>query len=386
MSEIHVLHLIDGLTFGGAETLLRDLAAGQEKRGYRVTVGYSTPGPFVQELENKGLRLIHIPRLGLVDPFFLLRMVRLMRSDPPQVVHTHLFKSDFHGRLAARLAGVPVVISTLHNNDVWANNFFMGRTYGATSRWADRLIAVSSEVKAFHLEKTAVPEGKVLVIENGVDVAAFDGYEKQAQAIRAEFGISPNASVLGIIGRLKPQKDLPTFLQAAVEILRARPDTRFLVVGDGPLLPELQAQAQALGLLPALVFTGMRKDVPAILASIDILVLSSLWEGLPVILLEAMAAARPVVSTAVDGIRGVALPEETALLVPTSSPSALAQACLQLIGDPQRARQMGAAGRGRVLENYSLDAMINRISALYVELLNAKGIATDSIHPLSLRG
>jgi glycosyltransferase involved in cell wall biosynthesis len=280
---------------------------------------------------------------------------------------------------------VPVVISTLHNNDVWANNFLMGRTYGATARWADRLIAVSTEVKAFHLEKTAVPEEKVLVIENGVDVAAFDGYEKQAQVIRAEFGISPNAPVLGIIGRLKPQKDLPTFLQAAVEILRARPDTRFLVVGDGPLQPELQAQAQALGLFPALVFTGMRKDVPAILASIDILVLSSLWEGLPVILLEAMAAARPVVSTAVDGIRGVALPDETALLVPTSSPSALAQACLQLIGDPQRARQMGTVGRGRVLENYSLDAMINRISALYIELLNAKGIATDSIHAVEWR-
>ena len=378
MNEIHVLHLIDGLTFGGAETLLRDLAAGQEKRGYRVTVGYSTPGPFVQELQNKGLKLKRIPRLALVDPVFMFRMIRLMRADPPQVVHTHLFKSDFHGRLAARLAGTPVVVSTLHNNDVWANYWLPAHLYGATARWADRLIAVSAEVKAFHLQKTGVPESKVTVIENGVDVSAFDGYEEKAAAIRREFGVAPGAPVVGIIGRLKPQKDLPTFLRAAAEILRERPDARFLAVGDGPLRAELEEQARSLGLFPALVFTGMRKDVAAILAAIDILALSSLWEGLPVILLEGMAAARPVVSTAVDGITGVVLPNETAFLTPVSAPSELAQACLRLIRDPQLARRMGEAGRRRVLERYSLDVMIDRISALYQELLRAKGVPVSS--------
>jgi glycosyltransferase involved in cell wall biosynthesis len=374
MSEIHVLHLIDGLTFGGAETLLRDVAAGLEKRGYRITVGYSTPGPFVQELANKGLTLKHIPRMGLIDPIFMLRMARLMRSDPPQIVHTHLFKSDFHGRLAARLAGVPVVVSTLHNNDSWANNWLLGHIYGATARWADRLIAVSSEVKAFHLKKTGVPSEKVQVIENGVDVAAFAGHEAEAGKIRQEFGITPDAPVMGIIGRLKPQKDLPTFLLAATEILREQPDARFLVVGDGPLRAELEELAKQLGLLPSLIFTGMRKDIPAILASSNILVLSSLWEGLPVILLEGMAAARPVVSTAVDGITGVAIPDKTALLTPPSAPAELAQACLKLIRNPQLAESMGNAGRERVLEYYSLDVMIDHISALYVDLLLSKGM------------
>jgi glycosyltransferase involved in cell wall biosynthesis len=146
------------------------------------------------------------------------------------------------------------------------------------------------------------------------------------------------------------------------------------VVGDGPLRAELEQQAQALGLFPALIFTGMRKDVAAILASVNILVLSSLWEGLPVILLEGMAAARPVVSTAVDGITGVAIPDETAFLTPTGAPLELAQACLKLIRDPQLGQRMGQAGRQRVLTHYSLDVMIDRISALYLELLRAKGI------------
>jgi glycosyltransferase involved in cell wall biosynthesis len=381
MNNIHILHLIDGLTFGGAETLLRDLAAGLEKRGYRITVGYSTPGPFVQELENKGLVLKHIPRMGLVDPFFMLRMVRLMRSDPPQIVHTHLFKSDFHGRLAARLAGVPVVVSTLHNNDSWANYWLPGHLYGATARWADRLIAVSSEVKTYHQNKTGVSPEKMLVIENGVDVSAFADREAEAKNIRNEFGIASEAPLLGIIGRLKPQKDLPTFLLAAKEILCEQPDVRFLVVGDGPLRVELEEQAEKLGLFPALIFTGMRKDIPAILASLNILVISSLWEGLPVILLEGMAAARPAVSTAVDGILGVAIQNETAILTAPGVPSELAQACLKLIRNPQLAQRMGRAGYERAVSQYSLSAMIDHISALYVELLLAKGIA-----PIGLKG
>lgn len=366
---IHVLHLIDGLTFGGAETLLRDLASGLEKRGYRITVGYSTPGPFVEELENKGLTLKHIPRLAMVDPIFLVRMFRMMRLDPPQIVHTHLFKSDFHGRLAARLAGVPIVISTLHNNDSWAKYWLLGNVYGFTARFADQLVAVSPEVREYHIKKTGVPANKVMVIENGVDVSAFSGYEKEAHLIRTEFGISDTAPLFGIIGRLKPQKDIPTFLKAAVEILNQEPDARFLVVGDGPLSDELKIQAETLGLFPSLIFTGMRKDIPAIMKAIDVLVLSSLWEGLPVILLEAMAAAKPVVSTSVDGVKGVVIPNETALLVDTSSPSALSDACVRLAREPNLRLTMGNSGLKRVTDLYSIDAMIDRVSNLYQELL-----------------
>jgi glycosyltransferase involved in cell wall biosynthesis len=297
-----------------------------------------------------------------------------------------LFKSDFHGRLAARFAGVPVVVSTLHNNDSWAKNWLLGHIYGATARFADRLIAVSPEVREYHLNKTGVPASKIMVIENGVDVTAFAGHENGAKDIRTEFGIAPTAPLFGIIGRLKPQKDLPTFLLAAVEILRQQNDARFLVVGDGPLQVELEAQAKELGLFPALIFTGMRKDIPTIMKALDVLVLSSLWEGLPVILLEAMAAARPVVATGVDGIRSVVLADESALLVDTSSPSALAQACLKLARDPDLREKMGNAGFKRVADFYSLDAMIDRISNLYIELLRDRGLGEFVPDAVVVRG
>ena len=374
MEKIHIFHMIDGLTFGGAETLLRDLASGLEDRGYRITVGYSTPGPFVQELANKNLKLIRISRFGLVDPFFMMKMIKLWRADPPQVVHTHLFKSDFHGRLAARLAGVPVVVSTLHNNDTWANNRLMGHLYGATAMWADQLIAVSPEVKEFHRSKTGVPEEKILVINNGVNVRAFSGYEEQAKQIRVEFGIAESAPLFGIVGRLKPQKNVAMFLLAAAEIIKLQPEARFLIVGDGPLQSDLELQTKNLGISSSVIFAGMRKDVPAILNALDVLVLSSLWEGLPVILLEAMAASLPVVSTIVDGVVGVVQPDVTTLLVPTSDHKALANACLRLARDPDLREKMGQAGLQRVSEYYSLDHMIDLVSSLYTELLTKKGL------------
>jgi glycosyltransferase involved in cell wall biosynthesis len=141
------------------------------------------------------------------------------------------------------------------------------------------------------------------------------------------------------------------------------------------LREELEAQAKALGLFPAVIFTGMRKDIPDILNALDVLVLSSLWEGLPVILLEAMAAARPIVSTAVDGVQGVLIPNETALLVKTQRPDELANACLILADDPQLRSRLGMAGFRRVSEFYSIDSMINRISDLYQELLRDCGLA-----------
>lgn len=375
MKPAHVLHLIDGLNVGGAEVLLRDLTAGLVQRGYRVSVGYSTPGPLVEELRANGIKLTRLPRLARVDPLLMLGMLRLINSDPPQVVHTHLFKSDFHGRLAARLAGVPVVISTLHNADRWAEKWPLGVLYGGSARFADQLIAVSEEVRQYHLQKTAVSAEKLMVINNGVDVGRFNITAAVRQQLRAEFKISTESVLFGVIGRLKPQKDHNTFLDAAALILREVPSARFLVIGDGPLRAELEQRAAVLGLLPALIFTGLRNDIPQLLAALDVLIFSSLWEGLPVTLLEAMAAVKPVVATAVNGIAGVAIEDVTALLVNVADPAALSAACVRLARDPGLRLRLGQAGFRRVSEFYSLETMINQISSLYNDLLFARGLS-----------
>ena len=372
MSGIHVLHLIDGLNLGDAEVLLRDLTVGLVQRGYRVSVGFSTPGPLVNILSESGIPLTRLPRLSRVDPILFSGMFRLIRRDPPQVVHTHLFKSDFHGRLAARLAGVPVVVSTLHNADAWAKSRLLGSLYGQTARFADKLIAVSDEVRDYHIAHSGIPSGKIDVIENGVDVKKFTGKQDAGKRVRAEFGIAQDAILFGIIGRLKPQKDHVTFLNAAAEISKLSPGARFLVVGDGPLRPELESLASQLGLLPALIFAGVRDDIPGVLAALDVLVFSSRWEGLPVTLLEGMAASKPIVATAVDGINGVA--EKCALLVPAGDSLALANACQKLALDQNLRACLGNAGFERVAKNYSLDLMIEKTIGIYNQLLGDRGM------------
>lgn len=373
MTAAHALQLIDGLNIGGAEILLRELSVGLLRRGFRVSIGYSSSGPLVQELTSLGLPLTRLPRLMRIDPILFCGMVGLIRRESPQIVHTHLFKSDFHGRLAARIAGVPVVVSTLHSIDPWAQERSLGRLYGWTARFADRVIAVSEDVRRFHATHTGIPEEKLVTIENGVDIHRFAGLESAGRSVRKELGFD-DALVFGVIGRLTPPKDHSTFLKAAALILKKLPKARFLIVGDGPLRKDLEIQAQKTGLGHAVIFTGLRKDVPALLAALDVLVFSSLWEGLPVALLEGMAAARPIVATTVGGIPEVVLPNKSALLVPPGDAHALAQACLRLASDSATRHSMGQSGLERVVDRYSIDAMLDRTAALYAKLLQERGL------------
>lgn len=373
MVSPHILHLVDSLNIGGTEGKLVDLIAGLVERDYRVSVGYCTPGPWAEKLEAMGVRATRMPYAARIDPSLMLRIFRLIRRDAPQIVHTHLFKSDFHGRLAARLARVPIVIGGLHNSDPWARNRLLGFIYGATAWFTDCLIAVSEEVRQYHILHTNISPEKVVTIENGVDVHRFENQEENGQKVRMEFGIDPDAIVIGIVGRLKPQKDHATFLEAAREILDRYPFARFLIVGDGPLRSELEAQADKLGLYPATIFTGMRTDIPAVLSVLDVFVLSSRWEGLPNAVLEAMAAARPVVATAVDGVRGVITSNENGLLVPSGDSKALAESCLQLASDVELRQRLGQAGYQYVVEHHSLTNMVDRYAECYSSLLRAHG-------------
>jgi glycosyltransferase involved in cell wall biosynthesis len=378
MKKKKILQLIDSLNFGGAEVLLIDLVRGIKEAGYDVSVGYSTRGPLEKKLLELGVPSARLPRLGRIDPFLFFKMCQLIVREKPDIVHTHLFKSDLHGRLAARLCGVPVVVSTSHNNDVWAKRFPLGYLYGLTAKLTDQVIAVSSEVRDYQIQHTGISKDKIIVIENGVHVQKFSSHKDSARAIRAEFQIGDSAPLIGVIGRLQPQKDHGNFLNAAVEIRKKMPDARFLIVGDGPLREELIAQAQTLDLESAVIFCGVRQDIPAVLAALDVLVISSKWEGLPVTLLEGMAARRPIASTTVGGVPNVVVDGESALLVPPQDPSALANACLKILQDPPLAQSLADAGFARVKSQFSLDAMIAKTLNLYQELLEKHDAHTSS--------
>lgn len=366
---IHVMHIIDSMTFGGAEVLLRDLTCGLLSRGYQVSVKYSTLGPLAEEIQEMGVPTKRLPRLGRIDPFLFWQMWREIYQETPDIVHTHLFKSDFHGRLAARLAGAPVVISTLHNCDSWAEKPVLGKTYGLTARFADKIIAVSNEVRQHAIRYSGLDSEKVQTIPNAVPLERFAEAHALGPSIRQEFNVPSDVTLVGIVARLSEQKDHVNFLYAAAKIIEKAPQTRFMIVGDGPLRTNLDELVTLLGLSDAVIFTGVRKDIPAIYGALDILVFSSLWEGLPVALLEGMAAGLPVVSTKVGGVPSVLEHEHTGLVVPPSDPDTLAGACLALVENPFLRQQMGKAGAEKIYSQYSMDAMVDATTNLYEELL-----------------
>lgn len=368
-NPVRVMQIIDSMNFGGAEVILRDLTRGLLARGYHVSARYNTPGPLAEDFREMGVPVKRLQLRGRIDPFLLWQMWREIYRDKPDVVHTHLFKSDFHGRLAARIAGVPVVISTLHNCDSWAENPIMGKGYGLTVRFADEIIAVSEEVRQHAIRYFGVRPEKIQTIPNAIPLERFAESRALGPEIRQEFGIPAGAPLVGIVARLTEQKDHINFLHSALIISKKVPAARFLIVGDGPLRSKLVNLTVSLGLSDSVIFTGIRKDISAIYGALDVLVFSSQWEGLPVALLEGMAVGLPVVSTKVGGVSEVIEHESTGLLVPPSDSDALAQACFTLIENPSLRQKMATAATKKVQTYYSIDAMVDATTKLYEELL-----------------
>lgn len=372
MRPLRIMQIIDSLKYGGAEILLRDIAASLKELDQEVMVCYCTEGPLSQDLSAMGIPVKKLSRMGRIDPGLLLRMYIEIRKFKPDIVHTHLFKSDIHGRFAARLAGVPVVISTLHNNDRWAVRFPLGWLYGLTARFADRIVAVSKNVGQYHLRHTSLSAEKLVIIENGVDQAKFTLQEAAGLKVRREFQIKDGEHLIGIIGRLQPQKDHVNFLKAAARLKSMMPDVRFLIVGDGELRDDILRLISELRLEDNVIVAGPRSDIPAVLKALNLLVISSQWEGLPVVLLESWAARIPVVATAVGGIP-LAADGGEAYLVPANDPIALATACFDILNDKERRDRMIDAGYEKVARHYSLKAMILRLLDLYRDQMEKSG-------------
>lgn len=359
-----ILYVIDSLGVGGAETLLLDLLDAARARGIAAHVAYFTPGPLEPEVTARAASLTRLGSTGLRDPRALWRAWRLMRHLRPDVVHSHLTKSDLVGQMAARLAGVPLRVLTFHNTDLWRKNPVATAVYRILTRGAQRRIAVSDLVADYIVQTGTASRSAISVIANGVDMRRFGG--GTAALDRGLWGAGPQHVLFGIIGRLTAQKDHATFLRAAAVAAQSLPNARFLVIGDGELRAALIRQATAAGLLPdRLTFTGVIRDMPGVLAMLDVVVLSSAWEGLPMTLLEAMSMARPVIATSVGEIPNLIADGVSGLVVPPGDDGALAAAMVRIAGDPALRRDLGAAGRKAVAARYGGDAMIGRLFALY---------------------
>jgi sugar transferase (PEP-CTERM/EpsH1 system associated) len=363
-SRQNVLYVIWSLQMGGAERVVAGLARGLDRNRFRPLVCcLNFKGRLAEELEAEGIPVFALDKKPKLDPAVLVKLVRLMRRERIDVVHTHLWTSSLWGRLAALLAGVPVRIVTEHNIDTWRRrpHFLADRLL---ARFTHHFIYVSREVEAFYRQRLGLAESRGRVVLNGVDTAALQAPQDVA-TVRARMGLPTDAVVAGVVGRLEARKGHRYFLEAMSHLLAQEPRLHGLVVGEGKEREALEAQRVASGLDGRLSMIGYWPQLAEALAAIDVFVLPSLMEGHPLAILEAMAAGKPVVTTRVGGNPEAVEDGVTGLLVPPGDSAALGQAIAALVRDPARARAMGEEGRRRVERMFSLEASIRANQEIY---------------------
>jgi glycosyltransferase involved in cell wall biosynthesis len=347
-------------------------------------------GPVRGDLERMGVRVevLGLRRHGVEAlPRFVAEMasirgklVRLVRAHEIDIVQTHLLQTlDFLTLTLRRGTGLAGVIWTIHNVEflpegdrgwsAWkrsAHRLLYRRTAGKASR----IVAVSDEVRASVLSQIGPVGDRIRTIRNGVDPRRYEAGGDRALLGR-EIDVDPTSPLLLTVGRLTEQKGHRYLLEAAVQVLRSRPDACLLLVGEGELRESLADSARRAGIADRVRFLGVRDDVPRLLASTDVFVLPSVWEGLSVALLEAMAAAKPIVATDVSGTREAMVPGETGEVVPPRDAGALARAIERLLADPERGRVLGHAARERVTECFGARKQAAEYLALYREVLTS---------------
>jgi glycosyltransferase involved in cell wall biosynthesis len=333
-------------------------------------VGLKHPEPATHWLEEQGIPVHHLGR-GRFDPRILSDLVSLARSRKTRILHVHGYAAADFGRLAARMSGAKLVLHE-HFADP-SMPAYQGVADQLLASLTDRAIAVSHSTRDFLVQKRSVPAERVRVIWNGAPLGEFAPADRaRALGVRRELGLPEEAMVVGTIGRLNAQKGHTHLLDAAALLRDRLPDLRMLIVGDGDLMDGLRKQAARLHLEDRVVFAGHRTDVPDLLAALDVFCISSLYEGTPLALFEAMAAGRPVVSTAVDGCREVLDDGVSGLLVPPADPEALADALERVATDGDLRVRLGQ----RALEEsrqYDVQACVEQMQSLYDELLTEGG-------------
>jgi glycosyltransferase involved in cell wall biosynthesis len=379
-APIKVVRLITGLEVGGAELGLLGSLQHLDRARFRFVVAclYNN-GSVGREIERLGIPVFDMRMRSFADPAGLLRLWKFIKTQKPDILHTHLFRANTWGRLLGAALGVPVIISSEHSltsNQIEGRRrtWLLSAIDTCTALCCDRIIAVSEATKRYLLQNL-VPSKKVEVLLNSIDTSLFVPGAGRDE-LRRELGLG-SAPVVTIVARLHPYKNHRLLLEAFSKLHARRPDAKLLIVGSGPLESDLRAQAQAM--LPgAVTFTGERRDVSAVMAASDVVVLCSACETFGRALVEAMAAARPVIGTAVDGIPEVIVDGVTGFLVAPGDASALAEAIYKLLADPELAARMGRAGQVRARQLFDIRRTVKRLQAIYSGLHAKRAAALDA--------
>ena len=367
-----ILHVITTLDVGGAEMHVLAQVRGQHARGHTLRVAYlKGQGTLAADFRAAGAEWVGPVGSGFGLPWRLARLVRWAG-----VVHSHLLKADMAMALIATLcAARGRLVSSKHNDEQVLRRALVSRVHGMLGNLPRRTIVLSDHVGEFIAKHGRVAQKKLVRIYYGLDPAPFESAHRASAATRVDarrsFGFGPDDIVFTCIARFAPQKAHDVLLDAFATARKSDPRLRLLLVGDDPFgdgRRRAEAQAQALGLGPACVFAGIRRDVPQLLMLSDVFVMCSLWEGLGLVFLEAMSSELCVLATRVSAVPEVVIDGETGLLVPPRDVSALAAAMSILARDPALRARLGRAGRERVGKIFGLERMLEETLAVYATL------------------
>jgi glycosyltransferase involved in cell wall biosynthesis len=367
-----VLHVIDSLDLGGAQTFLLELVKHHDRTRYLPEVAcMHGRGVYAKAFEEEGIA-VHSLSPGKFPPLYLPNFWRLMRSGGYDILHFHLFGANLCAKPLAIMAGHPAIIVHDQCNDASREkNPLLLAADAFWNRRSDRVIAVSESTRSYLLDREDLPDDLVTVIPNGIDAEVFKpASEPQREESRDAMGISRDCFVIGGVGRLVAQKNFTLFMDIAARVLSGNPSAVFVIAGTGPQGEELKAKAATLGIADRVRFLGHVSDRLALYHALDALLMTSDFEGTPMVLLEAMACGLPVVASAVDGIAEVCSDGKDAILVAPGDEPRFASSVECILRNPEFGRALGKEARNAILEGYEIRGLVTGIERVYDEVLS----------------
>lgn len=375
--RLRLAHVITGLELGGGGAVVLTIARALDRTRFDMDVFCILEGGAGEaELRALGCGVTILERAWdyrrrvlSYSPTKTLELSRLLRAGRYDVVHTHLFPADVIGRIAGRLAGIPVSVKSLHNMGGWKTRRHL-MTDRLLASWTDRVICCSDFQKSVAATQEKLADDAAVTIHHGVRLSRFEP-RIDRPAYLTSLGLRADRLTIGTVGRPIPEKGHRYLLDAMPHIVASHPDVQFLIVGDGALRPELESRTATLGLTDRVRFVGARPDVPELLAAMDIFVFPSVSEGFGIAVVEAMASRLPVVASNVGPLPEIVIDGDTGALVPTADGPALAAAVNRLIDDEHLRRQLALAGRARVEARFTDRHMVGTLESLYINLYQA---------------
>ena len=366
-----ITYLTTGLTLGGAEIQLTRLAIGMQGRGWDVKVlSMLPPIELTDELIAAGVEVDTLNMSPIPNPLAIVKLARVLRADHTHILHSHMAKANFLGRISGRLARVPVQISTAHN--IVEGGKWIELGYKITDSLADVTTNVSQRAIDRYVAIGAVSAAKARLMYNGLDTTSFERSHQTRLEYRQKLRIGDQFCWLAV-GRLSPSKDYPNMIRAFRRVLSEQPEATLIIVGKGDEEPNVRSLISSEGISSKVHMFGQRKDIPALMCAADAHVMSSAWEGAPMVLLEASASSLPVVATDVGGNSELVVDGKTGLIVPPGDDAALAEGMLKIMAMPEEDRaRLGSAGHEYVERQFGLPIVLDRWETLYRSILNQK--------------